>query len=82
MSAIRIGLFIGAMFLASVANGQRVPFENIDQAMQRAAKNAVVVRAGSSKGSGCYLGDGLFLTASHVMRGEARFRMAEAIKRG
>jgi hypothetical protein len=71
MSAIRIGLFIGAMFLASVANGQRVPFENIDQAMQRAAKNAVVVRAGSSKGSGCYLGDGLFLTASHVMRGEA-----------
>jgi hypothetical protein len=71
MSAIRIGLLIGAMLLASVASGQRVAIDRLPEQVKTAATNAVVVRAGSSKGSGCYLGDGLFLTAAHVMRGEA-----------
>lgn len=59
------------VLLISVANAQRVSIERLPQQVQAAAANAVVVRAGSSKGSGCYLGDGLFLTAAHVMRGEA-----------
>ena len=59
------------VLLISVANAQRVSIERLPQQVQAAAANTVVVRAGSSKGSGCYLGDGLFLTAAHVMRGEA-----------
>jgi hypothetical protein len=59
------------VLLVSVANAQRVSIERLPQQVQAAAANTVVVRAGSSKGSGCYLGDGLFLTAAHVMRGEA-----------
>lgn len=58
------------VLLMSVANAQRVSIERLPQQVQAAAANTVVVRAGSSKGSGCYLGDGLFLTAAHVMRGE------------
>jgi len=58
------------VLLVSIANAQRVSIERLPQQVQAAASNAVVVRAGSSKGSGCYLGDGLFLTAAHVMRGE------------
>ena len=59
------------VLLISIANAQRVSIERLPQQVQAAAANTVVVRAGSSKGSGCYLGDGLFLTAAHVMRGEA-----------
>ena len=59
------------VLLVSIANAQRVSIERLPQQVQAAAANTVVVRAGSSKGSGCYLGDGLFLTAAHVMRGEA-----------
>jgi len=70
MSAIRFVFLVGALFVASVASGQRVAIERLPAEVKTAASNAVVVRAGSSKGSGCYLGDGLFLTAAHVMRGE------------
>jgi len=63
------------VLLISIANAQRVSIERLPQQVQAAAANTVVVRAGSSKGSGCYLGDGLFLTAAHVMRGEAPFAL-------
>lgn len=64
-------LWFVLLLAASVASGQRVSIERLPETVRVAASNTVVVRAGSSKGSGCYLGDGLFLTAAHVMRGEA-----------
>ena len=64
-------LMVALVLFASVASGQRVSIDRLPETVQAAASNTVVVRAGSSKGSGCYLGDGLFLTAAHVMRGEA-----------
>ena len=64
-------LIVALLLVSSVASGQRVSIDRLPETVRVAASNAVVVRAGSSKGSGCYLGDGLFLTAAHVMRGEA-----------
>lgn len=64
-------LWFVLLLVASVASGQRVSIDRLPETVQAAASNTVIVRAGSSKGSGCYLGDGLFLTAAHVMRGEA-----------
>jgi hypothetical protein len=48
----------------------RAPRTTTPPAVFAMADNVVRVRAGTSVGSGCYLGERLVLTASHVFRGE------------
>lgn len=64
-------LYAFAIFLALVlpcSAAQRVPVDRLPSKVQAAASQTVVVRTGGYKGSGTYLGDGLYLTADHVMR--------------
>ena len=63
-----LAVAIWFVLLAGSVDAQRVPLSQLPSRIQTSASQTVVVRSGPNKGSGTYLGDGLYLTADHVMR--------------